>query len=80
MPAVKTFKPLLWHNEVAKRLGVPNEVLRRMAMRGDLPSFKVGSRRIYRRSDLDSWISSEKRPTKWWTRWAERLKCYLSRS
>jgi excisionase family DNA binding protein len=80
MPAVETFKPLLSHNEVAKRLGVPNEVLRRMAMRGDVPSFKVGSRRIYRLSDLDSWISSEKRPTKWWTQWIERLRRFLSHS
>jgi excisionase family DNA binding protein len=69
---------LLTQRQAAELLGIPPEALRRMATRGAVPSFKVGSRRIYRRSDLDSWISSEKRPRRW-TRWVEALKRYLSR-
>jgi excisionase family DNA binding protein len=39
---------LLRQKEAAKLLGIPSEVPRRMAVRGETPAFKVGKFWIYR--------------------------------
>jgi excisionase family DNA binding protein len=68
---------LLSHREAAELLGISPETLRRMAVRGVLPHFKVGSfRRYYSPAELASFILSkkpQKRNTKW-IRWIKILK------
>jgi hypothetical protein len=65
--------------QAAERLGIPGRVLKHLAVRGVVPSFRAGRRRIYEGSGLESWIKSTKRPRRL-TRWMEALKRHLSRS
>jgi excisionase family DNA binding protein len=52
------FEPLLSHKEAAALLDINRETLRRMAVRGEIPAYKVGRFWKYRRSELDAWVKS----------------------
>ncbi|MBI4432525.1 MAG: helix-turn-helix domain-containing protein [Candidatus Omnitrophica bacterium] len=45
--------------QVAKRFGVNNTTIYRMAQRGALPGFKIGSQWRFSRRLLDSWVADQ---------------------
>jgi excisionase family DNA binding protein len=47
--------------DVAGYLKVDEKTVYRLTKRGDLPGFKVAGAWRFRRSDLDSWIDSQKK-------------------
>jgi hypothetical protein len=70
--------PWFREKQAAELLGIPGRALKHQALRGVVPSFQVGTGRIYSGSVLASRSKSTKRPRRW-TRWMEALKRYLSR-
>jgi excisionase family DNA binding protein len=55
---VRSFEKLLGQKEAAELLGIHPEMLRRMAVRGEIPALKVGRYWKYRASALEAWVSS----------------------
>lgn len=49
---------LLSAQEVADSLGVSRNFIYQMANRREIPFVKIGSRKLFRPEDLDSWVSS----------------------
>ena len=50
--------------EVAEALGVSKTLIEGLVRRGDLPSVRVGRRRVVRAGDLDRWLEAKTdRPT-----------------
>lgn len=49
---------LLNSEEVGEALRIHPAVVQRMAIRGEVPGFKVGKFWRYRKSDIDEWIDS----------------------
>ncbi len=47
--------------DVAGFLNVDEKTVYRLVKRGDLPGFKVAGAWHFRRSDLDSWIDTQKK-------------------
>jgi excisionase family DNA binding protein len=45
--------------ETAAYLRVSLAFIAQLTAAGDIPSLKVGYRRLYRRSDLDTWMASK---------------------
>lgn len=45
--------------QVAKRLGVNPTTVYRLAQRGGLPGFKVGSQWRFSQEQLDSWVADQ---------------------
>ncbi len=53
---------LMTVEEVAAYLQLQPETIRAMTRRGELPGFKVGSRRLrFRKADIDAWLESRKK-------------------
>lgn len=46
-------------NEVAELLKVSDKTVRRLATRGELPSFRVGAQLRFRRTDIDTWVDAQ---------------------
>jgi excisionase family DNA binding protein len=55
---VRSFEKLLGQKEAAELLGIHPEMLRRIAVRGEIPPLKVGRYWKYRASALEGWVSS----------------------
>ncbi len=54
---------LMTVEEVAAYLQLKPETIRNLTRRGELPGFKVGSRRLrFRKAEIDAWLESRKRP------------------
>lgn len=51
------FEKLLGQEQAAELLGIHPEMLRRMAVRGEIPALKVGRYWKYRASALEAWVS-----------------------
>lgn len=49
-------------NEVAELLKVSDKTVRRLATRGELPSFRVGAQLRFRRADIDAWVDAQQAP------------------
>jgi len=49
--------------EVAELLKVSEKTVRRLAARGEVPSFHVGAQRRFRRADIEAWIDAQQAPT-----------------
>ena len=45
--------------EIAKRFGVNTTTIYRLAQKGALPGFKVGSQWRFSKSTLDSWVADQ---------------------
>jgi excisionase family DNA binding protein len=55
---VQTLEPAcLPAKQAARYLGMPVEVLAALVDSGELPAIEIGDRRIFRRIDLDAWVS-----------------------
>jgi excisionase family DNA binding protein len=46
--------------EVAQLLRVSELWVRRRMDRGEIPSFKLGRRRLFKREEIDQWIDSQR--------------------
>lgn len=61
-PAENTDSPLLVdRREAARLLGVSAGTIDNLRIRGELPSVKLGTRRLYDRGDLRQLVDSRKR-------------------
>lgn len=49
-------------NEVADLLKVSDKTVRRLATRGELPSFRVGAQLRFRRADIEAWVDAQQAP------------------
>jgi len=49
-------------NEVAELLKVSDKTVRRLATRGELPSFRVGAQLRFRRADIEAWVDAQQAP------------------
>ena len=45
--------------EASKAIGVSKRTLDQMAIEGRIPSFRIGSRRLFGTADLSRWITQE---------------------
>ncbi len=63
--------------EVAKKLGVNTTTVYRLAQRGQLPAFKVGSQWRFSVDQLDSWVADQ--VTIEWIKAEDREKSALER-
>lgn len=53
----------LWFAEdVAAHIGFSVQYVYKLAREGVIPSFKVRSRRRFRRSDIEAWVESQRPP------------------
>jgi excisionase family DNA binding protein len=50
-------------NHLAERLGLSRRTVHRILARGELPSIRIGRRRLVRLSDLRRWLASYEEPT-----------------
>ena len=50
--------------EAAKYLTITRATLHRFVKGGDIPSYKIGGRRIFDKNDLDKWVHSKKEKIK----------------
>lgn len=44
---------------VAQMLSISPRMVRYLTADGDIPSFKIGARRLYRLVDLDTWLEAQ---------------------
>jgi len=51
-------RPWLNSEDAAEYLACPISRIRKLTMTDELPSYKEGGRRLYRRSELDAFIAS----------------------
>ena len=54
---------LIGINHLAQRLGLSRRTVHRILARGELPSIRIGRRRLVRLSELRRWLSSYEEPT-----------------
>lgn len=57
-PGISTFEPLLDTVTAANLLKIHRKTLERMALRGEIPSHKIGKFWRFRASELDEWLRS----------------------
>ena len=63
MPQTDSAYPSLNTEQVADRLGVSTTTIFRMLARGEAPpSYKVGRRRLWRQSDVLTWLETCREP------------------
>jgi excisionase family DNA binding protein len=54
---------MLTARQVAEYLGLRENWVYDRAIVGDLPSYKLGGSRRFRRSEVDAWLSERRQPT-----------------
>ena len=54
---------LIGINRLAERLGLSRRTIHRILARGELPSIRIGGRRLVRLSDLRRWLAGYEEPT-----------------
>lgn len=60
-PAPRNIEPLLSAREAAARLGIGLRLLWQVSVGGELPSVRIGRRRLYDPADLRRFIDQRKR-------------------
>lgn len=56
-------KPVLTSEEAAIFLGYKPQTLRALCMRRKVPFYKKGHRLYFKKSELEEWMTSDRRPT-----------------
>ena len=54
---------LIGITQLAERLGLSRRTIHRVLARGELPSIRIGRRRLVRLSELRRWLSGYEEPT-----------------
>ena len=61
--AAISVKPVLTSEEAAMFLGYKPQTLRALCMRRKVPYYKKGHRLYFKKSELEAWMTSDRRPT-----------------
>lgn len=58
--ALDVASPMLTKEQVAAYLAVSKRTLDRLIQSGEIPAYRIGGHRRFRREDVDSYVSSRK--------------------
>jgi excisionase family DNA binding protein len=62
-PEPTSVRPVMKVKEIAEYLRVNVQTVRKMAQKGEIPVFRVGTDYRFRRDEIDKWITEKTRPT-----------------